>query len=232
MDENCKTATAPWQSLGPKKWISVIVGGLVLGEAVWVAIVSLTRDVILPLMAMALGEDTSSPLSLGKQDFNFPDLFTAFLELCLAGLLAIVVYAWIQKKPKAVPTRSLSSRPATAELPQASPAPQITAPAFTAAAATQTGRTSATQASGAPSPSSPVFRREESTAAPAIPQTPAAATAEVAARPSTAVTAAKPQSPPAPVKSKPAKPEAPKPVYYNIVGERITPPDDDDTSAQ
>jgi hypothetical protein len=39
------------------------------------------------------------------------------------------------------------------------------------------------------------------------------------------VAAQKPQAPPA--ASKPVKPKKPKEVYYNIVGERISPPDDE-----
>jgi hypothetical protein len=39
----------------------------------------------------------------------------------------------------------------------------------------------------------------------------------------------KPQATPAPPpQAKPAKPKKPKEVYYNIVGERITPEDDDE----
>src|SRR5579864_9219660 len=107
MDEAAKIPLPSWSSWGTRKWIGLIIAGLVLGEAIWIVIVSLTRDVILPLMAMAMGGDNSSPLSLGKQEFNFPDLFTAVLQLCLAGLFAIILNAWIQKKPKPVKTKSL-----------------------------------------------------------------------------------------------------------------------------
>lgn len=223
MDETPRTISPVGAGWGPKKWMALVVGGLVLGEAVWIAIVALTRDVILPLMAMALG-DTSSPLSLGKQDFNFPDLFTAVLELCLAGLFAILVYAWIQRRPRTAP-KSLSLTPANS--------PQISRPttaAFKPAAETETPKVLPASESAAPISASvsspPRSVAPEVTAS----QAPAAAKSQTAAASAPDPTTSKPQPPAAPAspKSKPAKPKEPKPVYYNIVGERITPDDGED----
>src|ERR1700758_3988185 len=148
MDETPKVAAPSWSSWGPRKWIGLIIAGLVLGEAIWIVIVSLTRDVILPLMAMAMGGDNSSPLSLGKQEFNFPDLFMAVLQLCLAGLFAIIVNAWIQKKPKSVKTKSVNLN---AAIPQIAPAPVKTVAAQTPAAVSQP------RATNVPPPSPPVI---------------------------------------------------------------------------
>src|SRR6516225_7096368 len=122
-------------SPGPdaKRWIGLIIIGLLLGETSLGLIVALTRDVILPALAMAMG-DTSSPLSLGKRDFDFPNLLSAILQFCLVAIVAIVVNAWTQKGPGALRTRSLSlaQAPVTVAAPAATaqvPAAATTVPA-------------------------------------------------------------------------------------------------------
>ena len=241
MDESSKTLSTPWNVWAPKKWMALIVGGLVLGEAVWVAVVALTRDVVLPLMAMALGDDTASPLSLGKQDFNIPDLFTAVLELCLAGLFVIALYAWIQRKPKAARIKSLSLTQTGQQIPQTTMAVFQTAAATPTANASRPAATRVSSSSAPVSPS-PVFPSNDRAVAagplaesdkPEVAPLAAAVAPPPAAAPTTPpppLAATKQQTPAAPpVKSKPAKAREPKPVYYNLVGERITPPDDDET---
>lgn len=219
MDETPKTLPAQWTLWGPKKWVALIISGLVLGEAVWMAIVSLTRDVILPLMAMAMGEETaSSPLSLGKQDFNFPDLFTAVLQLCLAGIFVIILNAWIQKKPKYGKTKSLSlAQPV---------APTATAK-FKSPVMTQASAASQPPASSTLSFSRPLVPRN-------APAGFAASQPDLSAKPEpvppAAVAPSKPRIPStsAPARPKPEKAHEPKEVFYNSVGERITPLDDDE----
>ena len=208
--------------------MGLVAAGLVLGEAVWIFIVALTRDVILPLMAMALGEDTTSPLSLGKQEFNIPDLFTAVLELCLAALFAILLYAWMQKKPKPVKVKSLNLVQASSQGPHVSFVPQATA-AFKAAGATQKAAAPVLSATATSSP--PPIAPDRSPAPDLVaPQTVSPAKAQVAAAPPLATVPVNSQAPAAtaPAKAKLTKPKEPKQVYYNLVGERITPPDDDD----
>ena len=70
---------------GFKKWIGGIVIAVVLGEAIWAFLVSITINLALPAMARVMGGDAQSPLYLGKGDFNVQALFTSFLELCLLG---------------------------------------------------------------------------------------------------------------------------------------------------
>jgi hypothetical protein len=218
MDETAKIPSPSWSTWAPRKWIGLIVSGLVLGEAIWIAIVSLTRDVILPLMAMAMAGDNSSPLYLGKPEFNLPDLFTAVLQLGVAGLFAIVLNACMQKKPKAIKNKSLSLKQA---IPQAARAPLKTA----AAAQTSAPTVSQPRATDLPPPAAQVISKDigapaafkssqPATVAPTKPQTPVAPTGAAAPKP----------APPKPASK-------PKEVYYNIVGERITPLDDE-TSEQ
>jgi hypothetical protein len=235
-----------------KKWIGLIAAGLVLGEAIWLFVAALTRDVIVPAMAMAMAGDTSSPLSLGKQDFNVPDMFTAVLQLCLAGIVAILLNAWVQRRPsvkvakgkslslnQAVPQPAASvaqSAPGVAKAPIfASPpssptmeavteeirvpvkpvAPQVPAPAPAPAAASPTPVLSSTEVAPTPSQVVPTGHWTPPASVPS-PQLAASVQAQGAAVKSTSFA---------------AKPKKPKEVYYNIVGERIS-PDDDDTSDQ
>ena len=209
MDEITKMPSA-WSTWAPRKWTGLIISALVLGEAIWLLVASLTRDVILPLMAMLMGGDNSSSLSLGKQELNLPDLFTAILQLCVAGLFAIVLNAWIQKKPKPSKSKSLRLNPATAQ----------NAPAQARAAAAQTSAATGSQPrpTRASPPDAPLIPKVAG--APAVPKSPPAPVAPT--QPQTPAIAA----PPSPPKSAPKKP---KEVYYNLVGERITPVDEETT---
>jgi hypothetical protein len=240
----------------PKKWIGLIAAGLVLGEAIWLFVAALTRDVIVPAMAMAMGGDTSSPLSLGRQDFNVPELFTAVLQLCLAGIVAILLNAWIQRKPRIKAGKGKSLRltqtvaqpeprfaqpaPGVAKTPASAPPPssatmeavteeirvpgkpvaaQVPATASAPVAAFRTKALSSTEVAPAASQPAPTSSW--------TPPAPASGSPQPAASVQPQAVVVKP----APPATKPAKPKKPKEVYYNIVGERIT-PDDDDTSDQ
>lgn len=80
-----------------RKWISRIVIAVVLGEAIWGLLVSIINNLALPAMARAMGGDSTSPLYLGKGDFNVQGLFTSVLELCFAGIVAVLLNSWSQK---------------------------------------------------------------------------------------------------------------------------------------
>lgn len=84
-------------------WISGIVIAVVLGEAIWGFLVSITINLALPAMARVMGGDAQSPLYLGKGDFNVQALFTSFLELCFAGIMAVLLNSWSQKRRRVRP---------------------------------------------------------------------------------------------------------------------------------
>ena len=110
-------------SADSRKWIAGIVIAVVLGEATWAFLVSITINLALPAMARIMGGDAQSPLYLGKGDFNIQALFASFLELCFAGIMAVLLNSW-SKKPGRV--RPQSVRLASVE---ARAAPVVTPPA-------------------------------------------------------------------------------------------------------
>jgi len=230
-----------------KRWIGLIIVGLVLGEAIWVLVVSLTKDVLMPLMAMAMGGDTTSPLSLGKPDFNVPDIFAAVLQLCVAGIVAICLNFFLLRRPRTVAVSSLSlaptslTQPVQGAPPAAQKAPvRVPAPA-PAVAPSQTPSWATTTAEVSIKPT-PLAAQEPIVVPPqtspvkpavAVPQPAGVQPTAPVNRPAPPVpTVPRPQSP-APAAAAPLKPPAkpqpkkPKEVYYNIVGERITPDDDE-----
>jgi hypothetical protein len=158
--------------------ISRLVMAFLLAEAIWASLVSLTNNLVLPLLAGAMGGDPASPLYLGKGNINVAGLFSSALELCFAGLVAVVLGFWPQRTVKVV-RRTVRVSPA-------------------AAPATMPKAASMAQADGS------------------APQ------ARVAVEP---IAAAKPVALSAP--AQPAKPKPPKDVFYNIVGEPISPTEDD-----
>jgi hypothetical protein len=71
-------------------------------------------------MARAMAGDAQSPLSLGKGDFNVPGIFASILELCFAGIVALLVNSWSQKSGRG---RSYRARAGSIETPAARVAP-------------------------------------------------------------------------------------------------------------
>jgi hypothetical protein len=168
----------------PESWtsprsIARLVMAFLLAEAIWASLVSLTNNLVLPLLAGAMGGDPASPLSLGKTNINVAGLFSSGLELCFAGLVAVILGFWPQRRVKVV-RRNVRVNPAAA--PATMPKAALTA-----------------QADGSAPP------------------------AKVAVEPIAA--AAKPAAPSAP--AQPAKPKHPRDVFYNIVGEPISPTEDE-----
>ena len=128
-------------------WIGRILTGVVLGEAIWGFLASITNNLALPAMARFMGGDAQSPLFLGKGDFNVAPLFTSLLELCFAGIVAVLVNSWSQKagrvrsKPlRAVPVAppadptiaantAMQANSAVTTIQPANPSPQVAGPA-------------------------------------------------------------------------------------------------------
>src|SRR5690349_8578533 len=70
------TESAATGSLLSEKWITKVIVAVILGEAIWAFVVSLTNSLILPGLARAMGGNPQSPLYLGKGDFNVPAIFS------------------------------------------------------------------------------------------------------------------------------------------------------------
>jgi hypothetical protein len=207
MDEIPRTSPPELSGADAGRWIGRVVIAVILAEGIWGIIVSFTNNVILPLLARTMGGDVQSPLYLGKGDFNVPALFTSVLELCFAGIAAVILNSWVRRKPSVIRGKSVRVSPIPVQ--PAAPSPPPVAP-VRAAAAVPSPTSAPIQApvapsTAAPSPSAPPQGQFWS---PPEPPRPKATT---------------PPPPPA----KPAKPKPPKEVYYNIVGEPINPTEDD-----
>ena len=229
MDETPRTPSSESSGLDAGAWIGRVVIAVLLAEAIWGFIVSVTNGLILPLLARTMGGDVQSPLYLGKGDINVPALFTAVLELCFAGIAAVVLNSVLQRKSR-VPRKlvRVTSTPTQPSIPLQSPA---LPPSVPVAAPVQ-------PAVSAP-PVAPAVSAPAPVMIPAAP--PQVTTSAIASSPTTARAPDSGQSwsPPTPspqpktaappplVKPKPAKPKPPKEIYYNIVGEPINPTEDD-----
>ena len=118
-------------SADSRKWIGGIVVAVVLAEAIWAFLVSITINLALPAMARVMGGDAQSPLYLGRGDFNVQALFASFLELCFAGILAVLLNSWTKKpgrvRPQPVRLAAAETRAAPVVTPPA-PSPATPAP--------------------------------------------------------------------------------------------------------
>jgi len=209
MDDTSRTSS-PELSAG--KWIGRVLIAVLLGEGIWGLIVSVTNNLILPLLARTMGADVQSPLYLGKGEFNVPAVFMSVLELCFAGIVAVILNSWVQRKPPAIRSKVARLSPIPAQT-SATPPPAVV-PVHAAASVPPPAK------APVPPPAAPLVT---SSTAPSPSPSQFWSPPESSPQP----TAAAP--PPAPPKApaKPAKPKAPKEVYYNIVGEPINPTEDD-----
>jgi len=122
MNEVLKVSEAPADS---GKWVGRVVVAVILGEGIWGLLVSITNNLALPALTRIMGADPHSPLYLGKSDFNFAALFTAVLQLCFGGIVAVLLYAWA-REPRRIRARVVQ-RATVVEQPRASvvPAPDL-----------------------------------------------------------------------------------------------------------
>lgn len=221
MDEIPRTSES--STLDAGAWIGRVVIAVLVAEAAWGFIVSVTNNLVLPLLARIMGGDVQSPLYLGKGDFNVPALLTAVLELCFAGIAAVILNSFLQRKPRMVRTTSVRVSPIPTQTPapaRASVVPPTPPPVVPVQAAVSVPPPVARVASP-PVPSSVTPSAASTTASPAAP-TEFWSPPEPPSPPKVAV----PVPPPSP-KAKPAKPKPPREVYYNIVGEPMNPTEDD-----
>lgn len=196
------------EPISPGKWIARIVLAVVLAEAIWGFIVSLTNSLILPGLARVMGGDPQSPLYLGKGDFNLTSIFVSVLELCLAGIAALVLNAMSQSGPKRVRVKTVKVKTVAQKTTLPSIAPSSIEPPRAAVPAPP-------GAAPKPTPAPQPVPTPAPAPAAAVPVPPVVAQPKV---PATTAT-----SPP-----KPEKPKKPHEVYYNIVGEPINPTEDDE----
>jgi len=118
MNEVLKVSEAPADS---GKWVGRVVVAVILGEGIWGLLVSITNNLALPALTRIMGADPQSPLYLGKSDFNFAALFTAVLQLCFGGIVAVILYAWA-REPRRIRARVVQ-RATVVEQPRASVVP-------------------------------------------------------------------------------------------------------------
>ncbi len=176
---------------------------VILGEGIWGLIVSVTNNLILPYMARMMGTDSRSPMSLGNGQFNVPGLFTSVLELCFAGIVAVILNSWVQRKPK-----SIRSKPArVAPIPVSAVAPPSPVRAVEPVQGAEPVPLAA--AVGVPPQAAPSLSAN---------QAPGQFWSPPESSPAKAV------APPPP--PKPGKPKPPREIVYNSVGEPL--PFDDD----
>jgi hypothetical protein len=221
MDEVTRTSSPEWSAADTGKWIVRVVIAVILAEGIWGFIAALTNNLILPLLARTMGGDVQSPLYLGKGDVNVPALFASVLELCFAGIAAVILNSFLQSKAKVIRSKPARVSPVSplSIAPEQPIAPPLSQPAVMPV-----------KAVAAPTPVPPVitYSAPEPPAPLPTPPTPVAAPSQFVSSPAPAPppkAAAPPATPKAP--AKPQKPKPPKEIYYNIVGEPINPTEDD-----
>jgi len=198
----------PAEPVSSGKWITRVILAVIVGEAIWGFLVSLTNGLIVPALARVMGGDPQSPVYLGKGDFNLTGIFVSILELCLAGIVAVALNQWSRSGPARVRVKTVKVKTVAAKssMPSIAPASVKPQPAIPPAAATPPPAASRPPATV----SELAVALAASLAQPVEPQPKAVA----------------PTKPAAP--AKPEKPKKPHEVYYNIVGEPINPTEDDE----
>jgi hypothetical protein len=221
MDQTVKTFTS--EGADARKWIGRIIMAVILGEAIWNLIVSVMNNLVVPWLGDVMGQSSGFPSSFTQRPYDYPDLFISVLEVCVAGIVALILNYFLQRQ------RPGRVRPVKSLAPTAPVEPARVVPPSAAAATTQ--------AKSPVAPSAPVVKPDPVT--PPVPVTvaPAAPAPFVALRPVGRAVAVAPPAPPVAnsvaVKPLPSAPKVappklkkPKEVYYNIVGEPM--PSDED----
>jgi len=196
-------------ALSSGRWITKVILAVIVGEAIWGLLVSLTNGVIVPGLARVMGGDPQSPVYLGKGEFNVTAIFTSILELCLAGIVAVALNQWSRSGTARVRVKTVKVKTVAAK----SSMPSIAPTSVTAAPVRV--------------PSAPAVTPEPVSIPVPAPVTAPPAAVSLAPVPSSPPQPTPPATKPA-VPAKPEKPKKPHEVYYNIVGEPINPTEDDE----
>lgn len=154
MNEIVRMAPPESSSADSRQWMGRILIGVILGEAIWGFLVSITTNLALPAMARVMGGDPQSPLYLGKGDFNVAGLFTSLLELCFAGIVAVLLNSWTRQSVR-VRTRAASLVPVAPPVQAPAVARPPEAPTVPAADAAVQAQDSAPAVHSAPQPAQP-----------------------------------------------------------------------------
>lgn len=211
----------------PRRWIFAVVGGVLLGEALWSMMHILVRDWAAPALQNAMGQGPTHNAGA----FEPLPLVIAFVEACVAGIVLVLLMSLAQRRVKVVvrtvsaPAAAQISVPAVPQVmrvepvvePPIAPAvrvepvvrPQITPPPMPVASQV------APVAVPAPPPAPAVAAPRPAAPAASVASVPAAVQQPVAPAPASAPVAPKPAA------VKPAPPKKPKQIYYNSVGEPI-----------
>ena len=108
MDDSVKASTPDRSDTG--NWVGRIIVAVILGEAIWNLIVSVMNNLIVPWLGDVMGQSSGLPTSFTQRPYNYPDLFVAVVEFCIAGLVAAVLNYFLQRRRAAtVRVKSLGS---------------------------------------------------------------------------------------------------------------------------
>jgi len=159
MDENPNLPPAlPVPAANPAsgRWVPQVILAVILAEAGWRLIVSLTNNLILPLLARVMATDAQSPLYLGKSDINVAALFASLLQFCVAAIVAALLNQWSHRGLGTVRVKKVRVV-RTVVKPAQKPAPVAAAPPVTAAAPVASAPLSITSTppSSPPAPTEP-----------------------------------------------------------------------------
>ena len=218
MEETPKLRPLDAGTFDPKRWLGAVVGGVVLGEALWSMLQLLIRDGATPAVMNLLGQGPTQ----NREAFLPQPLLLAFVEVCLAGILLVLILAWTNRGRRVLRV-SVARAASTKERTPAVPTP-VASPPIVPSPALVPPATSVREQTPLTVPQ-PVTRLE---AALTETEPPAAFSPAPESVPTATLFVTPPVA--APVAPKPAesaqakpktKPKKPKPVYYNIVGEPI-----------
>lgn len=221
-----------------RRWMGRLLVAVLVGEGIWNVIVSLMNNVVVPWLGDVMGQSSGLPTSFTQRPYDYPDLFVAIIELCLAGLVAVAINAFFQKsrqvrikvQKRVVPTASIAPTQVVPVVTTPTPVPAVVPrteiPAAPIAAPRPVPAVPASpppivaQPTPVPVRPAPVV---EPKPAPVVQAPPPVPTPKPVPPPAPVPVAAKPAPPPPPAPPLKAKP---KKVYYNSVGEPIEFDDD------
>ena len=197
-----------------RKWIGRVIIGVIVGEAIWGLVVSVTNNVVVPWLGDVIGQPSRLPVSFTERPYDYPAVLVSVGEFCIAGIVAIIMNHFLHRqrseKVKQIERASADSA-------------RVRPPTQTAAVTIQTASAVA-----------PPARVESSSVTSPAPAVASTATPIVALGPVASPLAVAHPAPPLANSTAKPLPTAPttvsrlkrKEVYYNIVGEAI--PSDED----
>jgi hypothetical protein len=121
-----ETGNSPSDRADLRRFTGRMLMAVILGLAIWNLIVAVMDYAVVPWLGDLVGPGSTLPVSFTQRPYDYPDLFIALVELCVAGIVAISITWYFQRPGKPVRVKVVKRNSVIPQATVAPVAPEVT----------------------------------------------------------------------------------------------------------